>query len=186
MPKIDRRRFLKGVGSASAATFLLPIDRIQVAFASSPVCIIAPDHKAETMTALVDTVIPGPPLDESPGGVQAGIDEVLPSVLDRFIPGFPLSDILVVELDRHAALVEPGQTFACLSPEGRDQAIELMEASPEEQERLISLLAVSLPMLLYYSEIGGAVSWPQTGFPGPEGAEGWAPEDFACPSGVLT
>lgn len=159
---------------------MLPQQRILDAFASSPVCAVAGDHKAETLTALVDTIVPGPPIDDTPGGVQAGIDEPLLEVLQRYAPGVPLDDILVTELDRHAATIEPAHTFACLSHANRDRVIRAIEDSPVEQEQLVALLAVALPLILYYSEVGGEVSWPQVGFPGHDGPEGWTPAQLDC------
>lgn len=178
--RIERRAFLRG-GAVGALALMLPPARVAEALAAEPACAVGLEHKRATVRALAATVIPGPPVHDAPGALEAGIDGPLLDALEGWSPPVPIADLLVVALDRHALVAEPGTTFACLSPEGRERALRALEASPSENERMLSLLGVVLAQMLFYGEVGGETSWPSIGYPAD--VEGWSPAQLACADG---
>src|SRR4051794_28491054 len=119
----SRRGFLTGAGALGLLTLVAP-ERLAQALADAPKAgrpgRFLTAHELDTLRALVDRLVPGPPEDPAPGALQAGCAEAIDLLLCAFEhdpplihAGGPLSDRAgardddfrrFVPLDAHAEL----------------------------------------------------------------------------------
>jgi gluconate 2-dehydrogenase subunit 3-like protein len=89
----SRRGFLTGAGAIGLLTLVAP-DRLAQALADTPRAGRAGHfltaHELDTLRALVDRLVPGPPDDPAPGALQAGCADAIDLLLGAFEHDPPL------------------------------------------------------------------------------------------------
>lgn len=92
--ELTRRGFVKTAGAIGLLA-LVPPGRVQALLASAPTAGMRgrflTAHELDTLRAVCDRLIPGPPEDPSPGAPQAGVAEAI----DLLLAAFELSPPLI-------------------------------------------------------------------------------------------
>lgn len=132
-----------------------------------------------TLRALAETVVPGPPHDESFGAAEIQAERFIAHYLDSLIPG--LADGVVTILDGLAAERHPDTAFASLSMEERGAVLRRLTSHEVQDLRELGDLLLALSLAAVYGEWSGLdehgaltrepLGWELTGWPGP--AEGY-------------
>jgi hypothetical protein len=132
-----------------------------------------------TLRALAETVVPGPPHDESFGAAEIEAERFIAHYLDSLIPG--LADGVVTILDGLAAERRPDTAFASLSLRERAAVLQRLSSHEVQDLRDLGDLLLALSIAAVYGEWSGLdedgeltrqpLGWELTGWPGP--AEGY-------------
>ena len=132
-----------------------------------------------TLRALAETVVPGPPHDESFGAAEIEAERFIAHYLDSLIPG--LADGVVTILDGLAAERRPDTAFASLSLDERAAVLRRLTSHEVQDLRELGDLLLALSLAAVYGEWSGLdehgaltrepLGWELTGWPGP--AEGY-------------
>ncbi|MBT3224276.1 MAG: hypothetical protein HN348_34845 [Proteobacteria bacterium] len=119
----------------------------------------APDtEEGWAIAAFVDTIMPGAHRD--PTGAPGGIDAGAPGMFfDPELPAYEFVPLLVGFLDGVAANKFPGETFATIATDERDEVVETAVAALDLME-----LAIQLVKLATFSSEGSTC---HLGYPGP-------------------
>ncbi len=132
-----------------------------------------------TLRAVAETVVPGPPGDESFGAPEIEAERFLAHYLETLIPG--LSEGVVTLLDGLAAEKRTETTFADLSPADRAEVLQRLSSHEVADLRDLGDLLIVLSLAAVYGEWSGLDSggeltrvplgWDLTGWPGPSEGE---------------
>jgi len=130
---------------------------------------------SETLRALAETVVPGPPDDPTPGAVSIEAERFMAHYLDVVSPG--LAATVCATLDEMAADRHRGATFASLHRGERAAVLDALWEHHDERMRERAILISRLAIAAVYSEWSGTdggrrlvrrpLGWELTGFPGP-------------------
>ena len=134
---------------------------------------------AETLRALAETVVPGPPHDVSFGAAEIEAERFIAHYLETVLPGLP--DAVSSMLDGLSAVVREGAAFVDLSLEERASVIERVCTHELDDVRDLGDLLVVLSMAAVYGEWSGLdedgeltrlpLGWELTAWPGPSDGE---------------
>ena len=129
----------------------------------------------ETLRALAETVVPGPPHDETLGAAEIEAERFIAHYLESVIPG--LSEGVATILDGMATELREGKAFVELSLEERSYVLKKLCAHEVADLRDLGDLLMVLSVASVYSEWSGLDSngeltraplgWELTGWPGP-------------------
>ncbi|MGH2727965.1 MAG: gluconate 2-dehydrogenase subunit 3 family protein [Actinomycetota bacterium] len=132
-----------------------------------------------TLRAVSETIIPGPPGDESFGAPEIEAERFLAHYLETLIPG--LSEGVVTLLDGLAAEQVPEKAFADLSIDERATVLQRLSQPEVADLRDLGDLLIVLSLAAVYGEWSGLDSggeltrvplgWDLTGWPGPSEGE---------------
>lgn len=136
---------------------------------------------SETLRALAETVVPGPPDDPTPGAGSIEAERFIGHYLDLVEPG--LAARACTMLDRMAGDRRHGATFTALHRGERAAVLDALWEHPAEEMRDLAILLTRVSIAAVYSEWSGTdrsgrlvrrpLGWELTGFPGPrQGAPG--------------
>jgi hypothetical protein len=136
----------------------------------------APDA---TLRALAETVVPGPPHDDTLGAAEIEAERFIAHYLESVIPG--LSEGVATILDGMAVELREGTAFVDLTLEERAGVLKRLCEHEVQDLRELGDLLLALSFASVYSEWSGLDSngelsrtplgWELTGWPGP--AEGY-------------
>jgi hypothetical protein len=128
-----------------------------------------------TLRALAETVVPGPPHDETLGAAEIESERFIAHYLETVIPG--LTDGVVTMLDGMATELRGGSAFADLSIDDRGAVLRKLCTHEVADLRDLGDLLVVLSMAAVYGEWSGLdaegeltripLGWELTGWPGP-------------------
>lgn len=128
-----------------------------------------------TLRAVAETIVPGPPHDETLGAAEIEAERFLAHYLEGLIPG--LAEGVATILDGLAAERAPGSAFADLSLDVRAAVIEGLCSHEMEDLRDLGDLLVVLSTAAVYGEWSGLdadgeltrvpLGWELSGWPGP-------------------
>lgn len=130
-----------------------------------------PDPLA-TMRAVVETIIPGPPHDPTPGAADVGAHEFVTEMLQRLGDEILGGAVMVLEGFAQQA---GANSFVDLDLPSREQVLRSIADSGDDLGQLVRLL-FAMTMAAYYGEMTSLedgqlvrrpVSWDLIGFPGP-------------------
>jgi hypothetical protein len=131
--------------------------------------------QSDTLRALAETVVPGPPEDSTPGAGSVEAERFLERYLDAALPGLAAS--VCAMLDQMAADRRRGATFATLHRGDRAAILDRLWEHPMEELRDLAVMLSMLSIAAVYSEWSGTdddgrlvrrpLGWELTGFPGP-------------------
>lgn len=129
----------------------------------------------ETLRALVEAIVPGPPEDDTIGAADVGAGQFVAHYLDFLMPG--LGEALPSLLDAQASEVRPGAAFVGLDREDRRLVLRRLSESEVPEMRQLGDLLVVLTLGAFFGEWTGQdeagrvvrrpVGWDLTGWPGP-------------------
>jgi hypothetical protein len=129
----------------------------------------------ETLRALAETVVPGPPHDETLGAAEIEAERFIAHYLESVIPG--LTEGVVTILDGMATELKEGKSFVQLSIEERAGVLKKLCAHEVQDLRDLGDLLLVLSVASVYSEWSGLdemgeltrapLGWELTGWPGP-------------------
>jgi hypothetical protein len=129
----------------------------------------------ETLRALAETVVPGPPHDETLGAAEIEAERFIAHYLESVIPG--LSEGVATILDGMATELREGNAFVDLPIEERTYVLQKLCAHEVADLRDLGDLLFVLSMASVYSEWSGLdeygeltrtpLGWELTGWPGP-------------------
>jgi hypothetical protein len=132
----------------------------------------------ETLRALADVVVPGPPDDPTPGAAGVEAERFISHYLDVAMPG--LAGQVPALLDELASVRRPGVAFAALRRVDREAVLEGLADHPVPEMRELATLLVALSIASVYGEWSGQdadgaivrrpLGWELTGWPGPRDA----------------
>jgi hypothetical protein len=130
---------------------------------------------SETLRALAEAVLPGPPEDDTIGAADVGAEQFVAHYLDFLMPG--LAAGIEPLLDSLASDGAPGATFRGLEPEARRGVLRRLSESDSPEMRRLGDLLIVLVVGAYFGEWTGQdadglvvrrpVGWELTGWPGP-------------------
>jgi hypothetical protein len=130
---------------------------------------------AETLCAVAEVFVPGPPHDPTPGAADVEADRFLSHYLDFLLPG--LASGLPNLLDGLAGQHFDGRRFAALAVEEREAVLDRLAEHEVEQLRILPDLLGLLSIAAVYGEWTGQdadgnlvrtpLGWQLTGFEGP-------------------
>ncbi len=133
----------------------------------------------ETLRALAETVVPGPPHDGTLGAADIEAERFISHYLESVIPG--LSEGVATILDGMATELREGSAFVQLSLDDRAAVLQRLCAHDVQDLRELGDLLLALCMASVYGEWSGLdaageltrtpLGWELTGWPGP--AEGY-------------
>jgi Gluconate 2-dehydrogenase subunit 3 len=133
----------------------------------------------ETLRALAEAVVPGPPHDDSFGAAEIEAERFIAHYLDALIPG--LSEGVGTILDGMATELRAETSFAQLSLEERGAVLQRLTQHEVADLRELGDLLMALSLAAVYGEWSGLdehgaltrepLGWELTGWPGP--AEGY-------------
>jgi hypothetical protein len=129
----------------------------------------------ETLRALAETVVPGPPNDETLGAAEIEAERFIIHYLESVIPG--LSEGVATILDGMATELREGKAYVELSLDERTYVLQKLCAHEVADLRDLGDLLFVLAMASVYSEWSGLdehgeltrtpLGWELTGWPGP-------------------
>ena len=129
----------------------------------------------ETLRALADTVVPGPPDDPTPGGASIEAERFIQHYLDFVEPGLAQSSCAL--LDRLASDVRAGAAFSSLARNDRLAVLSMLTEHELQERRDLGSLLRSLAIAAVYGEWSGQdaagnlvrrpLGWELTGWEGP-------------------
>ena len=129
----------------------------------------------ETLRALAETVVPGPPHDETFGAAEIGAEGFIIHYLESVIPG--LAEGVATILDGMATELREGTSYVELTLEERTYVLQKLCAHEVADLRDLGDLLFVLSMASVYSEWSGLdeageltrtpLGWELTGWPGP-------------------
>ena len=133
----------------------------------------------ETLRALAEAVVPGPPHDDSFGAAEIEAERFIAHYLDALIPG--LAEGVGTILDGLAIELRPDTSFASLTLEERGAVLQRLTQHEVADLRELGDLLMALSLASVYGEWSGLdengalsrepLGWELTGWPGP--AEGY-------------
>ena len=133
----------------------------------------------ETLRALAETVVPGPPHDETFGAAEIEAERFIAHYLESVIPG--LSEGVATILDGMATELREGKAFVDLTLDERASVLQRLTQHEMQDLRELGDLLMALAFAAVYGEWSGLDSngeltrtplgWELTGWPGP--AEGY-------------
>jgi len=133
----------------------------------------------ETLRALAETVVPGPPHDETFGAAEIEAERFIAHYLESVIPG--LSEGVATILDGMATELREGKAFVDLTLDERATVLQKLTQHEMQDLRELGDLLMALAFAAVYGEWSGLDSngeltrtplgWELTGWPGP--AEGY-------------
>lgn len=128
-----------------------------------------------TLRALAETVVPGPPHDDTFGAAEIEAERFIAHYLETLIPG--LAEGVVMILDGVAAERKPETAFTDLSLEDRAWVLERLATHEVADLRELGDLLIVLSIAAVYGEWSGLdadgeltrspLGWDLTGWPGP-------------------
>ena len=129
----------------------------------------------ETLRALAETVVPGPPHDDTLGAAEIQAEGFIGHYLESVIPG--LSEGVTTILDGMATETREGAAFAQLSLEERAAVLQRLCEHEMQDLRELGDLLLALSLASVYSEWSGLdadgeltrapLGWELTRWPGP-------------------
>lgn len=129
----------------------------------------------ETLRALADTVVPGPPDDPTPGAASIEAERFLAHYLDFVEPG--LTSRACALLDRLASDRRIDASFASLPRPDREGVLRAMAEHEDQERRDLATLLCTLAVAAVYGEWSGQdadgalvrrpLGWELTGWRGP-------------------
>jgi len=132
-----------------------------------------------SLRALAETVVPGPPHDDTLGAVEIEAERFISHYLESVIPG--LSEGVATILDGMATELREGSAFTDLSLDERAGVLKRLCSHEVQDLRELGDLLLALSFASVYGEWSGLDSdgeltrtplgWDLTGWPGP--AEGY-------------
>jgi len=129
----------------------------------------------ETLRALAETVVPGPPHDDTLGAAEIEAEGFIVHYLESVIPG--LSDGVATILDGMATELREGSSFVDLSLDERAGVLQRLCEHEVQDLRELGDLLLALSFASVYGEWSGLdangeltrapLGWELTGWPGP-------------------
>src|SRR6266545_3059541 len=107
----------------------------------------------ETLRALAETVVPGPPHDASFGGAEIEAERFIAHYLEAVIPG--LSEGVATILDGLATELRPETSFVDLSLEDRGSVLRRLTEHEVQDLRELGDLLMALSLAAVYGEWSG-------------------------------
>jgi hypothetical protein len=133
----------------------------------------------QTLRALAEAVVPGPPHDDSFGAAEIEAERFIAHYLDALIPG--LAEGVGTILDGLATELRPDSDFVALSLEDRAQVLQRLTQHEVQDLRELGDLLMALSLAAVYGEWSGLdehgeltrvpLGWELTGWPGPSEGE---------------
>jgi hypothetical protein len=129
----------------------------------------------ETLRALAETVVPGPPHDDTLGAAEIQAEVFIAHYLESVIPG--LSEGVATILDGMATELREGDAFVELSLDERANVLQRMTQHEVQDLRELGDLLLALSLASVYGEWSGLdangeltrapLGWELTRWPGP-------------------